>query len=397
MAKKTDYYELLGLSKSASADEIKKAYRKRAMKYHPDRNKGDKAAEEKFKEVSEAYEVLSDPRKKQQYDQFGHEGMRSAFGPGGFDFGRDFTHASDLQDILGSIFGGGGGGGGGGIFDSFFGGGGRGTRRQGPRAGADLRFDIEVDFEEAAFGSEREITLPMTEECDSCKGAGVASSRGRETCRHCGGSGSVVQGGGFFQVRQACPVCAGQGKVITDPCKKCGGSGRVKKRKRLSLKIPKGVDTGSRLRLVGKGEGGQKGGPSGDLYVIIHVKPHTIFQRQDDDLVCEVSVPFETLILGGNIQAPTIDGFARLKIAAGTDTGKVFRLRSKGMPSIEGYGRGDLHVRVVAETPVKLSSAQKKALKEFADSSKDSNYPASVELKEQAETFFARRESMKKK
>jgi len=392
VAKKADYYELLEVSKSASADEIKKAYRKKAMKYHPDRNQGDEEAEARFKEVSEAYEVLSDPRKRQQYDQFGHEGMRSAFGPGGFDFSRDFTHASDLQDILGSIFGGGGG-----IFDDFFGGGRRSSRRAGPRAGADLRFDIEIGFEEAAFGSEREITLPMTEECGACKGAGVTSSRGRETCRHCGGSGAVVQGGGFFQVRQTCPVCAGQGTVITDPCKKCGGSGRVKKRKRLSLRIPRGVDTGSRLRLVGKREGGQKGGPPGDLYVVIRVKPHPIFKRRDDDLLCEIPVPFETLVLGGAIQAPTIDGYARLKISPGTETAKVFRLKNKGMPSVEGYGRGDLHVQVVAEIPVKLSSSQKRALKEFSEGGSDAGYPSSARFKEQAAAFFERKEAMEKR
>jgi len=393
VAKKTDYYELLGIAKSSSPDEIKKAYRKMAMKYHPDRNPGDVEAEAKFKEVSEAYEVLSDPQKRQQYDQFGHEGMRSAFGPGGFDFGRDFTHSGDLQDILGSIFGGGGGG----IFGDFFGGGRGGARRDGPRAGADLRFDIEIDFEEAAFGSEREVTLPVTEECDRCSGSGVASSKGRESCRHCGGSGSVVQGGGFFQVRQPCPVCEGRGSVITDPCKQCRGSGRMKKRKRLSLKMPKGVDTGSRLRLAGKGEGGQKGGPSGDLYVVIRVKPHPVFKRRDDDLFCEVPVPVETLILGGNIQAATIDGYARLKIAAGTQSGKVFRLRNKGMPSVEGYGRGDLHVKVVAEIPVKLSSSQKKTLQAFGEDCSDANYPVARQFKEQAETFFERREAMNSK
>ncbi len=261
MASKQDYYDLLGVSRSASQDELKKAYRKLAMKYHPDRNQGDKESEAKFKEVSEAYEVLSDAKKRQQYDQFGHDGLKSSFGPGGFDFGRDFTHGADLQDILGSIFGGGGG-----IFDDFFGGGRRRSSRPGgPQPGADLRFDIEIDFEEAAFGSEREITLPLSVQCDDCTGTGVTPGSKRETCRQCGGAGSVISGGGFFQVRQTCPVCGGQGSLVTNPCVKCSGSGRVKTSKRITLKIPRGVETGSRLRLAGKGEGGIRGGPAGDL------------------------------------------------------------------------------------------------------------------------------------
>ena len=282
MANKQDYYELLGASRSASPEELKKAYRKLAMKYHPDRNAGDKAAEEKFKELSEAYEILSDPKKRQQYDQYGHDGLKSQFGPGGFDFGRDFTHGADLQDILGNLFGGGGGGGGGGMFDDFFGGGGRrqGSRPGGPQQGADLRFDIEIDFEEAAYGSEREITLPVSVQCDPCTGSGVTPGSKRETCRQCGGQGSVISGGGFFQVRQTCPVCGGQGTMVTNPCKKCGGTGRVKTRKRITLKIPHGVETGSRLRLTGKGEGGVRGGPAGDLYVVIRVKAHTLFRRR---------------------------------------------------------------------------------------------------------------------
>ncbi len=390
MAAKQDYYELLGVNRSASADELKKAYRKLAMKYHPDRNQGDKAAEEKFKEVSEAYEVLSDPNKRQKYDQFGHDGLKSSFGPGGFDFGRDFTHGADLQDILGSIFGGGGG-----IFDDFFGGGRRRSSRPGgPQAGADLRFDIEIDFEEAAFGSERKITLPISVQCEDCSGSGVTPGSKRETCRQCGGAGSVISGGGFFQVRQTCPVCSGEGSLVTNPCNKCNGSGRVKANKRITLKIPKGVETGSRLRLSGKGEGGLRGGPAGDLYVVIRVKPHSVFRRREDDLFCEVPVPFETLVLGGEIQVPTIDGYAKLKIAAGTETGKVFRLRKKGMPSVEGYGRGDLHAQIIPEIPVKLSSKQKKALSEFKENASESNYPSANRFYEQADQFLERKKSM---
>ncbi len=396
MATKQDYYELLGVSRSASPDEVKKAYRKLAMKYHPDRNAGDAAAEEKFKEVSEAYEILSDTKKRQQYDQYGHDGLKSQFGPGGFDFGRDFTHGADLQDVLGSIFGGGGGGGG--MFDDIFGGGGGGRRRggrpDGPQTGADLRFDIEIDFEEAAYGSEREITLPISVQCDPCSGSGVAPGSKRETCRQCGGKGSVISGGGFFQVRQTCPVCGGQGTIVTNPCTKCGGTGRVKTRKRITLKIPRGVETGSRLRLSGKGEGGVRGGPAGDLYVVIRVQPHALFRRREDDLFLEMPVPFDVLALGGNIDVPTIDGFAKLKVAPGTETGKVFRLRSKGMPSVEGHGRGDLHVQVVTEIPVKLSGKQKKALADFKENVNDKNYPSATHFQEQAVAFLERKKSM---
>jgi molecular chaperone DnaJ len=391
VAEKRDYYEVLGANRSATADELKKAYRKKAMKYHPDRNAGDKEAETKFKEVSEAYEVLSDQKKRQQYDQFGHDGLKSSFGPGGFDFGRDFTHGADLQDILGSIFGGGGG-----IFDGFMGGGQRRGRPDGPQAGADLRFDIEIDFEEAAFGSEREITLPISVQCETCSGSGMTPGSKRETCRQCGGAGSVISGGGFFQVRQTCPVCKGAGTFSTNPCSKCSGSGRVKERKRITLKIPRGVETGSRLRLAGKGEGGVRGGPAGNLYVVIRVKPHVVFKRQDDDLYCTIPVPFDVLALGGSIQVPTLDGFAKLKISAGTETGKVYRLRSKGMPNVEGYGRGDLHAQIVTEVPVKLNGRQKKLLFEYQENIVEKNYPAAKKFREQAEKFFERKKAMKK-
>jgi molecular chaperone DnaJ len=361
------------------------------MKYHPDRNPDNKEAEAKFKEVSEAYEVLSDSKKRQQYDQFGHDGLKSSFGPGGFDFSRDFTHASDLQDILGSIFGGGGG-----IFDSFMGGGRRQSRPDGPQAGADLRFDIEIDFEEAAFGSERELTLPISVQCDTCSGSGMTPGSKRETCRQCGGSGSVISGSGFFQVRQTCPVCHGAGTFSTNPCAKCSGTGRVKTRKRITLKIPKGVETGSRLRLAGKGEGGVRGGPAGDLYVVIRVKPHDIFQRHDDDLYCSIPVPFDILALGGSIQVPTLDGFAKLKISSGTENGKVFRLRSKGMPRVDGYGRGDMQVQIIAEIPAKLNGSQKKLLQEYQANLVDKNYPDSKKFREKAEKFLERKKAMKR-
>ncbi|MDD4870722.1 MAG: molecular chaperone DnaJ [Kiritimatiellae bacterium] len=391
MTEKKDYYELLGVGRTASADEIKKAYRKMAMKYHPDKNPGDAAAEARFKEISEAYEVLSDANKRQQYDRYGHDGVKSAFGPGGFDFSRDFTHMSDLQDVLGSIFGDGGG-----IFDDFFGGGGRRRSRDGRQQGADLRFDLEIDFEEAVFGSEREITLPMTQECLKCNGSGVTPGSSKETCRQCGGRGAVVSGGGFFQVRQTCPSCGGSGSVITSPCVTCQGNGRIKTRKKLSLKIPQGVESGSRLRLAGKGENGYNGGSSGDLYVVLHVREHEIFQRRGDDLYCEVPVSFEVAAGGGEIEVPTIDGYAKLKLVPGTESGKVFRLKGKGVPNVEGYGRGDLHVRVVAEVPVRLNGRQRKALSDLAQVMENSNYPEMGNFKRKIENFFERKKAMGK-
>ena len=393
MAAKRDYYEVLGIARTAPADAIKKAYRKLAMKYHPDRNKGDKAAEDKFKEVSEAYEVLSDTDKKAQYDRYGHDGLKAAFGPGGFDFARDFTHFSDLEDVLGSFFGDGGG-----VFSSLFGGGGdrrQRTTRTGPQRGADLRFDLEIDFEEAAYGSHRDITLPMTTDCEGCHGTGMKPGTQRSTCQHCGGHGMTTSGGGFFQVRQACPVCGGTGTMATHPCRECDGSGRVRIQNRITLKIPRGVETGSRLRLSGKGESGTRGGPAGDLYVILHVKSHSFFERHDDDLACEVPVPFDTATLGGTIQVPTLEGLARLKVAAGTETGRVLRLSGKGMPRVNESGRGDLHVHILVEIPTRLSSTQKKRLKELGESLGDANYPALKRLIKLADDLYERRSQLK--
>ena len=394
MATKRDYYELLGVDRSVSPEDLKKAYRKLAMKYHPDRNQGNKEAEDMFKTVSEAYEVLSDPQKRRQYDQYGHEGLKSSFGPGGFDFRRDFTHEADLQDILGSIFGGGGG-----LFDGLFGGGGGsrrgGGRAGGPQPGSDLRFDIEIDFEEAAYGSEREITLPISVQCETCSGSGDKPGTSKETCRHCGGRGFVVSGNGFFQVRQGCPVCAGAGVMSQHPCKDCNGTGRIKKQKRVTLKIPKGVDTGSRLRMSGKGEGGIKGGPAGDLYVVMHVRNHPLYERREEDLYCQLPVPVDVLILGGTVEVPTIDGVARLKIEAGTETGKAYRLRGKGMPRVDGYGRGDLHVHILPEIPQKLSGRQKKLLAEFRELTEEKQYPQARKMHEEAEKMYARKAKIK--
>ncbi len=391
MATKRDYYEVLGVSKSSSADEIKKAYRKLAMQFHPDRNPDNKAAAEKFKEVCEAYEILSDSGKRQRYDQFGHAGMKSAFGPGGFDFGRDFSHMQDidLQDILGSFFGGG--------FGDVFGGGGR-RRSRNPNAaqrGDDLRFNLEIDLEEALFGSEREVDLNVNDTCPSCQGSGAAAGSTRETCQQCGGHGVVVVGGGIIQMRQTCPVCRGQGTIIRSPCKKCGGAGRVKTPRHIALKIPKGVETGSRLRLSGKGESGIRGGPAGDLYVVLYVREHEIFQREEDDLACTVYVSPVRAALGGDVEIPTPDGHARIKLPAGTPNGKIFRLRGKGMPNLHS-GYGDLHVRVEIEVPASLSSKQKRLLEEFESLSSASNYPATAKRAKAIDTFYVRRDALRK-
>lgn len=388
MTAKRDYYEVLGVSRSASPDEVKKAYRRLAMQYHPDRNQGDKAAEAKFKEVSEAYEVLSDAEKRHLYDQYGHEGMKSTFGPDGFNFSRDFTHVSDLQDLFGSLFGESGG-----IFEDFFGGG-RRTSRTGPQQGADLRYDLEIEFEEAMFGAKREITLVVAEQCGTCKGMGSEPGSAEETCRHCGGRGAVISASGFFQVRQTCPVCGGSGKMITKPCRECKGSGRQKNRKRLTLPIRPGVETGSRLRLAGQGEGGVRGGPPGDLYVLLHVKPSDLFQREGTELLCEMPVPMHVAALGGEVNVPTLDGLAALKIDAGTETGKIYRLRGKGVPSLDGHGRGDLHVRVVVEVPVRLDSRQKKILKDFGEACGDGNFPMAGKLQERANLFYKARQNL---
>jgi molecular chaperone DnaJ len=392
MSTKRDYYDVLGIGKTATADDIKKAYRKLAMQYHPDRNPDNKAADEKFKEVCEAYEVLSDTGKRQRYDQFGHAGMKSAFGPGGFDFSRDFTHAQDidLQDILGSFFGGGG-------FGDFFGGG-RSRRSRNPDAaqrGDDLRFDLEIDLEEAVFGSEREVDLNVNDACETCKGSGAAAGSSRETCRQCGGHGAVVVGGGFLQMRQTCPVCHGEGTLIRNPCKKCNGAGRVKTPRHIALRIPKGVETGSRLRLSGKGESGLRGGSAGDLYVVLHVRDHDIFQRRDDDLSCAVPVSPAVAALGGEIEVPTPDGHARIRLPSGTPNGKVFRLRGKGMPTLNG-GCGDLHVHVTFEVPAHLTSKQKTLLEDFNASTSPDNFPDAARQRKAAEAFFARRDTLLK-
>lgn len=396
MATKRDYYEVLGVAKTASADEIKSAYRKLAMKYHPDRNPGDESAKAKFQEASEAYEVLSNAEKRQRYDQFGHQGVE--FGPGGFDFSRDFSHFQDvdLGDILNSVFGGAMGGGG---FDfgNMFGGGGR--RRADPNApqrGSDMSMELEVDFEEALFGSERTIELTLPEQCSSCGGTGAAHGSKRVKCPTCGGRGAVIRGNGFFQVRQPCPKCGGEGSIIERPCPDCGGSGQTRAKRKVSLRIPKGVDTGSRLRLTGKGGGGLRGGEPGDLYVVVRVRDSEIFVRDGLDLAIDVPVSPISAAIGGSVDVPTPDGVATLKIPAGTPNGKLFRMRGKGMPSLRGLAGGDLVVRIVFEVPQRLTAKQRGLLDDLAKSLDATNFPEAQRLASATTLFYKRKEKLAK-
>ncbi|NOY81808.1 MAG: molecular chaperone DnaJ [Kiritimatiellaeota bacterium] len=368
-----DYYEVLGVDRSATAEELKKAYRRLAIKYHPDKNPGDKEAEERFKEASEAYQVLSDPAKRSQYDQFGHEAFVS--GQHGAGRGAGFDPFDIFQQVFGGSF-----------FESFMGG---GRSREAARDGADLRYDLQIDFEEAVFGADKEISIPRAETCTRCKGTGCEPGTSRRRCPQCGGTGQITMAQGFFSIRQRCPVCAGTGEKIESPCRDCRGEGRVQKRKRIQIHIPAGVDTGARLRVAGEGEAGRRGGSRGDLYVVLHVRDHEIFQREDNDLYCEVPVPFTTAALGGTIKVPTVSGTAEVRVPPGTQSGTVFRLRGKGIPSLRGYGRGDQHVRVIVEVPVHLSAKQKEKLREFQEMTADSSYPRMRTFMAKARKFFS--------
>ena len=394
MADKRDYYEVLGVAKTASADEIKSAYRKLAMKYHPDRNPGDKVAEEKFKEAAEAYDVLHDADKRARYDQFGHQAFANGAGGG---FGAGGMNMEDIFSMFGDIFGGRGGGGGFGGFGDFFGG---GQRRQadpnGPRNGDDMTFRLDIDFDEAIFGSERTLELTLPAECAECHGTGAAAGSRRTTCRTCGGSGVVIGGGGFFQVRQTCPHCGGEGSVIEKPCRACRGTGQVTKPQKISLKIPAGVDSGSRLRLSGKGGGGMRGGAPGDLYVLLNVRESDIFEREGLNLGVDIPVSPVLAALGGTISVPTPEGEAQLKIPAGTSNGKIFRLRGKGVPSLRGGMPGDLDARIVIETPANLDRKQREALEAFQNLSTASTYPAAQSLANKTKIFFAHRDKLRK-
>lgn len=381
---KRDYYEILGVPKTASADEIKKSYRKLALQYHPDRNPGNKEAEEKFKEAAEAYEVLSDAEKRKTYDQFGHAGVDSSFGKGGFQWS-DFSHYTDFEDILGDLFGGG-------IFGDLFGGGRRGggvrSGHQRVYRGNDLRYDLEIEFQEAATGTSREIKFKKQAQCEACNGEGAAPGSSRSACSRCGGAGQIRISQGFFSITRTCDMCGGTGTIIKNPCSKCNGSGLVRREKKLSVKIPAGIDDGAKLKLSGEGEDGLHGGPPGNLYIVIRVKPHPFFVREGNDILCEVPISFPKAALGAEVEVPTLDGKVKLKIPSGTQSGKLFRIKGKGFPDIHGYHTGDLHIRIIVETPTKLTNEQKELLHRFAEISGEDVYPMMSSFFNKAKQFF---------
>ncbi|HEY3177971.1 MAG TPA: molecular chaperone DnaJ [Casimicrobiaceae bacterium] len=358
---KRDYYTVLGLNRDASEDDIKKAYRKLAMKFHPDRNPDDKTTEEKFKEAKEAYEVLTDSRKRAAYDQFGHAGVDPSMGFGaagarGFGGAEGF---GGFADAFGDIFG------------EIFGQSARGGRGNGMFRGADLRYNLDLSLEEAARGAEVKIRIPTMETCETCHGSGAKPGTEPKTCPTCHGRGEVRVSQGFFSIQQTCPTCHGKGKIVPDPCMTCHGAGRIKKHKTLSVKIPAGVDQDDRIRLSGEGEGGTNGGPPGDLYVVINLKPHSMFQREGADLHCEMPISFATAALGGEIEIPTLDGHAKIKIPPETQTGQVFRLRNKGIRPVRGSVQGDLYCHLAVETPVRLTARQKELLRELEASTQE--------------------------
>ncbi|MCE0523680.1 MAG: molecular chaperone DnaJ [Methylacidiphilales bacterium] len=379
---KRDYYHVLGVERNATPDEIKKAYRKLAVKHHPDKNPGDKSAEEKFKELGEAYEVLSNADKRAAYDRFGHQAFTQGGGMGGYGG----TH--DPFDVFREVFGGGRGGGG--IFESIFGDGmGQdGGERGGRGRGADLRYDMRITFEEAAHGVEKEIEIAKLQACDTCHGSGAEPGSKVTTCPTCGGHGQVAVARGFFNIAQTCPRCRGAGQTIEKPCHTCHGDGRVEKTAKIKIKIPAGVEDGTRLRSSGQGEGGSRGGPSGDLYVVLHVEAHEIFQREGTDLFCSVPISFARAALGGEVKVPTLEGSAVLKVPTGTPSGKVFRLRGKGLPEVHGRGVGDLRVKLYVEVPTRLNHEQRQKLQAFADSCDETTHPEENSFFRKAKEFF---------
>lgn len=373
MSAKRDYYEVMGLSRAASDQEIKKAYRKLALENHPDRNPGDQGAEDRFKEAAEAYAVLSDPEKRARYDRFGHAGVAGVGGPGA---GFDPSVFSDFSDILGDLFG----------FGDMFGGGRRGSRAA--NRGADLRYDLELTFEEAAFGKKTRIKVPRQESCPDCSGSGSAGDSGPATCPTCNGHGQVRYQQGFFSITRTCSECRGAGNIIKDPCKTCQGVGRRVREKTLELSIPAGVDTGSRLRVSGEGDAGERGGPPGDLYVLLHVKDHKFFERRENDLYCHIPITFAQAALGTEIQVPTLDGEAPLKIPAGTQPDSMFRIRQAGIRSPNGGRQGDLFVNVNVEVPRKLSREQRALISKLAETENHANEPIQKTILEKVKDIF---------
>jgi len=373
--KKRDYYEVLGVNRDAAEEEIKKAYRKLAMKYHPDRNPDSKEAEEKFKEAKEAYEILSDGEKRRAYDAYGHAGVNpqmGGMGEGAAGFG---GFAEAFGDIFSDIFGGG-----------------QGRGRSSVYRGADLRYNLEISLEQAARGTETKIRIPTMETCETCHGSGAKPGTSPKTCDACHGSGTVRLSQGFFSIQQTCPTCHGTGKVVTDPCATCRGAGRLKRHKTLAVKIPAGVDEGDRIRLAGEGESGVNGGPSGDLYVVIHLKPHQVFQRDADDLHCQMPISFTQAALGGEIEIPTLDGSAKIKVPAETQSGQVFRLRGKGIKGVRSTYPGDLLCEVVVETPVRLTDRQRELLREFEEINQrdgERHNPRAKSFMDKVREFFA--------
>jgi molecular chaperone DnaJ len=374
MAAKRDYYEVLGVARDASPEEVKKAYRKLAVKFHPDKNPGDHEAEDKFKELGEAYEALSDADKRAAYDRYGHQAFNGGGGGGG--------GFHDPMDLFSQVFGGAFGGG----FEEFFGGGRR--QRSGKQRGSDLRYDLEISLEEAARGAEKDLEIEHYGPCGTCQTSGSKSGGGTKPCSSCGGRGVVARQAGIFIQQATCPECRGAGEVVSDPCASCGGDGRLHKTSRIKIRIPGGVEDGTRLRSTGNGDAGVRGGAAGDLYVFLHVKEHDVFEREGNDLFCEVPMRFSVAALGGELEVPTLDGKASIKIPAGTQGGTLFRLRERGVPTLNGGKKGDLHVRVQVEVPTKLNSEQQDKLREFSESIGDHNSPMQESFFQKARRFF---------
>jgi len=375
MSRKRDYYEILGVDRGVSAEDLKRAYRKLAVKFHPDKNPDDHTAEERFKEIGEAYEVLSDASKRAAYDRYGHAAFQGGLGGG--------TGFHDPFEVFREVFSGGGGG----IFDHIFGGG--APDPSGRQRGSDLRYDLQITLEEAARGCEKEIEIRKLDACEPCGGSGAQKGSKAITCPTCRGRGQVVVSRGFFQVAQTCPACHGTGRIIEKPCHSCQGEGRLERTSRVKIKIPPGIDSESRLRSNGGGEAGLRGGPPGDLYVVVHIKSHEVFTRNGMDLNCEVPIPFTTAALGGEIRVPTLDGAVSLKIPPGTQSGSTFRIRGLGMPALQGPGKGDILTYVQVEVPTRLNHEQREVLQKFAELCGEENNPIHKSFYDRVKSFFA--------